>query len=126
MNGEEFCIAVTPRQLNDLRNDPDIDRWMQYSKDGERTTHGTVPMIHGVRVVPMLAMGAVNANNNRKERAVVFIKNYSFLLGAKRELQISMLDNPNRFALDWSWSKRIDSKIYKEQSIVRISTDGRT
>ena len=125
-NGEEICIAVTPKQLNDLRNDGDIIRWMQYSKDGERLTQGVVPMIHGVRVVPMLAMGQVNTGNNIKERAVVFLKNYSFILGAKRELQISMLDNPNRFSLDWSWSKRVAARIYKNESIVRISTDGRT
>ena len=121
----EYCLAVTPRQLNDLRNDPDIDRWMSNSMDGQRITSGNVPVIYGVKIVPVLAMGSVNTGNNEKERAVMFLRNYSIVMGSKREIDISLLQNVNRISVDWAWSKRVAAAIFKEQSMVRISTDGR-
>ena len=123
MGSEEFCLAITPNQLHQLRSDDDIDRWLSYSQDGERRTTGDIPRIHNVTIIPMQAIGTVNAGQNVKARAVMFVKDYTFLLGSKRNVEISMIDQPSRYAVDWAWGKRIASDVFKPQSAVRISTE---
>lgn len=120
--GELKC-AIHPRQLRELRGDSNIQRYVQEG-DAMITRTGALAQLFGIDLLPTNKVHETTGHSNKDAyRALVFSPESSFLLASKRDVQINVLYQPNKFAYEWSWSHRKNATAFDPKAIVRISSE---
>lgn len=120
--GELKCV-VDPRALRELRGDSNIQRYVQEG-DAMITRTGALAQLFGIDLLPSNKVHETSGHSNKNAyRNIVFSPESAFLLGSKRDVQINMLYQPNKFAYEWSWSHRKNATAFDPKAIVRISSE---
>ena len=121
--GQVKCV-LHPRQLAQLKKDPNIQRYIQQG-DARIARTGDLAYFGGIELIPMNAVGTVGTAGGRSNdayRATVFLDQYSFWFASHRDLTVNMQLRPNLIGFDQIWTQRKNAAVYDGKSVFRIST----
>jgi len=118
---DQIAVAIHPQQWRELTLAADLTTWAQQGNPNT-TTLGTLERLFGVEIFVTNKVEWKDNTTNDAYNAYAFIKNHSYLLGAKRDLTIKFHEIPEDNSIGVTANFRVGGKVLDANSIVRISS----
>ena len=122
--GRLVCV-MSPDQMEQLMDDPKIQRFIEWVSNGEAIKTGLIPRLHGIDLIESTEVptgtGAASAVTHH---AYIYIREVSMGLGFTKDLEIESARYPEERATTMVASYELAAKNKSEISVVRVTTYG--
>lgn len=121
---DRLVLALAPQQYKELATDANIIRFIQANPGlaANISTTGIIERYLGVEILVTNKVQFAANTTNKALRAVLFVKNWTFGMGVKRDLTVKMHEYPedNEIIVTANW--RVSAVVLDATSFVRISS----
>ncbi len=124
--GSLVCV-MSPEQMEQLLNDNNIQRFIEWVNDGENVRNGSIPRLHGIDLRVSSEIPTGNGSGSPPvitHHAFVFVKKIAVGVAFSKELQIESIRYPEERATTIVGSYELAAKVKREDAVVRIVTYG--
>ncbi len=124
--GSLACV-MSPEQMEQLLNDNNIQRFIEWVDNGENVRNGSIPRLHGIDLLVSSEVSTGSGSGSPPvitHRAFVFVKRVAVGLAFSKELQIESTRYPEERATTIVGSYELVAKVKRDDSVVRIVTYG--
>ena len=118
---DQLIVAMHPDTVRDLLLASDTTPYVANGLS-QVTTTGIIERIYGVEVLETNKIEWKDNTTNDAYNSLMFVKNHTYVLGAKRDLTIKFHEIPEDNTIGVTCNWRVKGGVLDANSIVRIST----
>ncbi len=125
--GRLVCV-MSPEQMEQLMDDPKIQRFIEWVQNGEALRDGLVPRLHGIDLLEsgQIKVGTGSATNIVTHHAFVYIREVAMGLGFTKDVEIESARYPEERATTLVASYELAAKNKSIKAVAKIITYGTT